>query len=714
MPTTQLPLDWTVKCSRGRVPASVPGAVQLDWAAAHGWPAVEWAGNAAGYGWMEDERWTYAATLPEVDVPAGHAAVLVLEGVDYSAEVRVGGEATAWVAGMHRRTEVDVTGRGGAAVEVELGPVPKVAGARDGRREAAGAVKPAVSYGWDFCPRLVPLGLWRPAYVEVRPIKATRRAEVTYQLHDDLSKATLRADVDLHAGDEASVHWKLADPDGDTIHDGEAREVTIEQPKLWWPRTHGTPHLYQSTLTVTHADGTIETFEQRIGLRRVRLVMHAGAWDEPGGFDFPKTRSNPPTTVEVNGIPVFCKGTNVVAPDLFPSRLDTPEGRERYDRLLDIAVDCEFNLLRLWGGAVAPPGHFYDRCDELGLMCWQEFPLSCNCYLETDDYLRTLDGDARALVAKLARHPSLVLWCGGNELFNSWSGMTDQHPALRLLNAICWELDPTRPFVPTMPVMGVAHGCYLFRLPDGREVHQYLAAASYTAYPEFGVPSPAPVETLEKIIPEAERFPPERGGAWGERHGFDAWNVSFDTWFEVDTIRDYFGEAPDLATLIGWGQLLQSEGLRFAYEEARRQSPKCSMILNWCFNEPWPTAANNSIVAWPAVPKPACAAVKSACRPTLLSLRLPKFSWAEGEAIEAELWLLNDSDDDLPATAATARIGDEAATLDVPAVGPRKNVRAGVVRLTVPAGGEPTFAVTVDAGGREGWSNAYALCRRTA
>ena len=724
MPRTRLPLDWTVACSRGRVRASVPGAVQLDWAAAHGWPAVEWAGNAADYGWMEDERWTYAATLPEAEVPAGHVAVLVLEGVDYAALAHVGGKWAGVVTGMHSRLEVDVTGRGGEAVEVEIAPVPKVPGARDGRREAAGAVKPAVSYGWDFCPRLVPLGLWRPAYVEVRPAAAVESAEVLIELDDDLGSADLSASVELYRrpAKMPRVNWTVTHPDGGTIVDDEwslrpreLRTRRIESPKLWWPRTHGTPHLYRSTLTVTHADGTIETFEQRIGLRRVRLVMHAGAWDEPAAFDFPKPRSNPPTTFEVNGLPVFAKGTNVVAPDLFPFRLDTDDGRDRYDTLLEIACDCGFNFLRLWGGAVAPPEHFYDRCDELGLMCWQEFPLSCNCYPESEAYLRTLEADARSLVHRLARHPSLVLWCGGNELFNSWSGMTDQHPALRLLAAVCWEMDPRRPFVPTMPVMGVAHGCYLFRLPEeggGREVHQYLPAASYTAYPEFGVPSPAPVGTIERIIPEAERFPPERGGAWGERHAFDAWNVSFDTWFEVATIRDYFGDAADLATLVEWGQLLQAEGLRFAYEEARRQSPKCSMILNWCFNEPWPTAANNSIVAWPATPKPACAAVKSACRPTLLSLRLPRFAWRAGDVIEAELWLLNDSDDDLPATTATARVGDRTATLDVPATRPRSNARAGVVRLAVPPGDGPTFEVQVSAEGRDGWSNGYTLCRR--
>ena len=678
---------------------------------------MEWEGNAEDYGWMERERWAYRGSLPGPDLPPGHRLVLVLEGVDHDATVSVAGEALGRLTGMNGRLELDATGRGGQPVEVVVEPAPRVEGARDGRREAAGATKPAVSYGWDFAPRLVPLGLWRPAYAEARPAAAAQRAEVFAEPAEDLASAVFTAEIDFHGPPEARIRWRVSDADGVEVHTAEAEAgvplaFTLDRPRLWWPHTHGQPHLYRSETAVTHADGTQQRFTQRVSVRRVRLVMHEGAWDEPALFAFPKTRSNPPTTVEFNGRRIFCQGSNVVAPDLFPSRLDSEDGRARCDRLLGEAVSMRFNPLRLWGGAVAPPGHFYDRCDEMGILCWQEFPLSCNRYAESDAYLAELRADARALVLRLRRHPSLAFWCGGNELFNEWSGMTDQHPALRLLGALCFELDPQRPFLPSMPVMGVAHGSYVFRLPDGREVFEYLPAASYTAYPEFGVPGPAPLATLERIIPEAERFPPRRDGAWTKRHAFDAWNVVFDTWFEVERIRDYFGELPGLAAVVERGQLLQAEGLRFAFEEGRRQAPKCGMFLNWCFNEPWPSAANNSVLAWPAEPKPACAAIRSACRPTLLSLKAPKFSWAAGEVLEAELWLLNDADEPAPACEAVVSIGGEAVTLAAPGAAPRSNTRAGMARLTVPAGSDPTFELRVTAEGRDAWANAYTLVRR--
>jgi beta-mannosidase len=122
-----------------------------------------------------------------------------------------------------------------------------------------------------------------------------------------------------------------------------------------------------------------------------------------------------------------------------------------------------------------------------------------------------------------------------------------------------------------------------------------------------------------------------------------------NTWLMQDMIEDYFGKSASLEELVDHGQLLQCEGYKAIYEEARRQKPYCSMALNWCYNEPWPTAANNSIINWPNVPKPGYYAVRDACRPVLASARNTKLEWKEGEKFSTQVWMLNDRDEILEA-----------------------------------------------------------------
>lgn len=223
----------------------------------------------------------------------------------------------------------------------------------------------------------------------------------------------------------------------------------------------------------------------------------------------------------LNNVPVFCKGSNWVNPEVFPGTIR----KETYQPLLQLAKDAHMNLLRVWGGGIVNKDSFFDLCDEMGLMVWQEFPLACNQYRGTKSYLAVLEQEARAVIRRLRGRASLALWCGGNELFNSWSKMTDQSAALRLLNKVCYELDPQRPFLATSPLMGMAHGCYLFRYPDGREVYQAMAEAHYTAYTEFGVPSLSNLDCCLKISEKDNLFPLLENELTISHHAFRSWGI---------------------------------------------------------------------------------------------------------------------------------------------------------------------------------------------
>ena len=162
-------------------------------------------------------------------------------------------------------------------------------------------------------------------------------------------------------------------------------------------------------------------------------------------------------------------------------------------------------------------------------MVWQEFPLACNNYKNDDRYLDVLELEAASIVSRVRRHASLAMWCGGNELFQKWSGMDDQSYALRLLNAICYKFDRKTPFLYTSPMNGVMHGPYYFFHPrDKKTMINYFRDFNAVAYTEFGVPSISPIEVIKKVIPEDELSQIKPTKSWIAHHGFDAFGP--DRW----------------------------------------------------------------------------------------------------------------------------------------------------------------------------------------
>lgn len=655
-------LRWTVgphdapdEAPSARVAATVPGAVQLDWARAHDWPDFAFGENFRAYDGLEDRFWTYEATLDFPPPPDGQRLFFVLGGVDYAATVRLNEEVLHEQEGMFTPIELDLTDRAkpGDRLRVTVHPAPKSVEKPKDRAQANRSCKPAVSYGWDFHPRLIPLGIWEETFLEWRAADFIDQVWTRSELGEDLRDATVEIRVARRGSGQATIRWSLLAPNGETrvAQTAPAGAETVLRaevgnPELWWPHDHGTPALHRSVVELVDATGAVlDRHEQRLGFRRVRLVMAPRQWEEPSGF--PKSRSHPPITLEVNGRALFAKGANWVSPDIFPGRITA----ETYRPLLTLAREANMNLLRCWGGAPVPKPAFFERCDELGLMVWQEFPLACNLYPDDPAYLRVLDQESRSIIARLHAHASVVIWCGGNELFNSWSGMTDQSLPLRLLGSNCYQLDPQRPFLPTSPVDGMGHGHYIFREPKagaetwarftGKEAWAFFQEARNTAYTEFGVAGVANEDVIREVIPAEELFPPPAASSvWRAHHAFGAWLEMNHLCLEV--VEHYFGPAKSLEELVARGQLLQAEGYRGLYEEARRQKPTASMALCWCLNEPWPTAANCSVVSWPARPKPALNAIAEACRPLAASARIRKFSWRAGERFDPQLFWLND------------------------------------------------------------------------
>lgn len=712
------PLNWSVGFTRDPavaparwVPAQVPGAVQLDWARAEQWPPHWAADNFRQYAWMAEVYWLYRTELPRPTLTADQQLWLVAQGVDYECEVRVNGAVRHRQAGTHTPFELDLTGDLGGTLEILILPAPPGEQQPLRKHEPVAHCKPPVAYGWDWHPRLIPLGIWDEARLEVRPRRHWRRAELFYELAPDLASADLRLDLQP-AGHK--FRWELRDPAGQVVL-REDRQLTarLDRPQVWWPNGQGEPALYRLRVELLDDRGhAVEARESRVGFRRIRLVMLDDGWS---GGPVPVTQAPPPVTFEVNGRRVFIKGSNWVPPDVFPGQITGAQ----YRPLLQMARDAHMNLLRCWGGATVNKESFFDLCDEMGIMIWQEFTRACNRYADTPEYLRVLDQESRAIITRLRPHPCVVLWCGGNELFNNWSRNTEQDLHMRLVARNCFDLDPSRPYIHTSPIMGIGHGDYRFEAGWGGNVFSIYSNADRTAYCEFGVPGTPSAETLRRFIPAAELFPPQRGTAWQTHFAFDAWGGDKDSWLMPATIDKYFGPPADLDDLVHKSQLLQSIGYQIVFEEIRRQKPRAAMALNWGFNEPWPCAANNSLIAWPAEPKPALAAVAAALRPALASARIPRFDWRQGDWFEAELWLLNDS----PAPVAAGRVeatliiaGRELPLLhwDFPEFPANVNQRGPTGRIQLPALSGPTLRLRLRVPGRPELDSEYVLCCRPA
>ena len=728
----QLTFDWMLShasekdgVGKDSVMASVPGAVQLDYAKAKDYAPYYYGLNFKQFDWMEDEYFFYDTTLDFV-CGKDEYALLCFDGIDYRYEITLDGTVVAKGEGAFTPVKLDVTAYAGktTSLRVTMFPIPKRYPAPANRKQASACCKPPSSYFWDWHPRLVPSGIWKQAHLDIIASGAPRNLEATYRLSEDLSSVTVNAEVSVYGDGEMTA--ELIAPNGKTVASQtkqakhgtlESFTLTLADPELWYPRGYGAQPRY--TLRVVGA----ETVERKIGFRRSKLIHNEGA--RVFEAKFPKGPLPAPMQIEINGVKVFAKGSNWVNTEIFPC-LATPR---RYDELIQLAYDANMNIFRMWGGQYINHDYFYDKCDELGIMIWQEFMLSCNLYPDDDNYLDVLGQEAVSIIKMLRTHPCLTFWCGGNELFNSWSGMTVQSHPLRLLDKLCYEHDRFTPYNMASPLHGVHHGSYIKVVyPDAERKagnfsngHEFICdvkSCTSTAYTEFGCNGGATKEYLLKYIMDEQTYLDcnKNNEVWKAHHAFEAWNES--CWLCIPDIHHFFGGHTSVDDLLDKSLYLQDMAYKTMFEEMRRQAPLCSMAINWDYNEPWPCAAGNSLVNWPAEPKSALWAVGEALRPTLLSLELPRNRFLTGEVMNGTLWVLNDNTDEAPAVSAEVYLvnGDrktKLADISTEAVDPRKNGKFGGFEFKIPADLPERFAISLECAEHPEWNSTYALVHNT-
>jgi len=644
-------------------PARVPGSAVTDALAAGAIPDPYRGLNSRAAEWIADRTLVYRTEFDSVPLEPDERVAVNLEGIDYQATIFCDGVELGRHVGQFTPFRADVTGllRGGGrhvlAVVVDAAPAgePQV-----GRTSRVRTTKTRMSYGWDFCPRLVHQGIWRSVTLEttgpvrIREVRVdsaptagpagARNSPWTVTVTTDLEDAAAAAPHDV-IGELGSVTCTVSilDPDGEIVAERQSARVSgtgrwtsdlrIADPQLWWPNGFGSQSLYRVRSTVQIGGRTSDRRDLDFGLRTLRFRTVAGA-----------SSTALPYVPVVNGTPVPVHGWNWVPADLAYGSVRP----ERVRHLIGLAARAGATLLRVWGGGLIESSEFYRACDENGLLVWQEFTHSSSGIdsIPSDDpgFLEHLVREARQVVRARRHHPSLAIWCAGNELTDlDGIPLTTGDPVIRALRDVVRDADPDRLFLPTSPSgPSFANEPAAPDFAEQHDVHgpwehQGLAdhyarydAATCQLLSEFGVEGMASTRVLEHVVGPADMRMPTRGT--------ELWDHLGRWWNNEALVRRCFGDAiDDVEQLSRCSQFLQADGLRYAIDAQRRRWPACAGVIVWQLNEPFPNAWCTSVVDHTGEPKPAYHAVARAYRPVTASVRLDRQAFDGSSGFTAEL-----------------------------------------------------------------------------
>jgi beta-mannosidase len=628
----------------GWLPVQVPGSIHWELLRHGEIPDPYWEVNSRLSEWVHQRSWVFKRDLSVPESWSGSRVLLEFEGVDYDAEYFWDGERIGASDSMFLPARFDVTHlvRPGEkhhlAVAVREAPCeqPQI-----GRTSQVKTTKARFGYWWDFAARLVNTGIWQSVRLRSTGPALVGDVWVRPLLSPDFETATLvvTTSLDLASATDVSVDVVVSRPDGSVVAAGEAGRragrgsatlpVTLEvrSPQLWWPNGHGGQPLYRCRVVVRANGDASDEREVSFGIREITL--RPNPWPPEGA---PEGLEPPlPYTFTVNGKPILVKGWNVVPVDLMFSRADLGE---RYAQLVALAKASGANLLRVNGVGLIEREVFYDLCDRAGLMVWQEFTQSSsgidNVPPAMPEMLERFRSESSGIIPLRRNHPSLAVWCGGNELTDQRRVPTSsaKSPALALLESQVRSLDPDRPYIPTSPSGPVydledyvalerpgelhdVHGGWHYRGP----VDTYIGLNNSTAlfHSEFGTQGAVAYSSLRRFMSPERMWPPDATNPLWVHHG--AW------WMMAHRVREVFGEVEDIREYLQLSQFIQAEGLRYGIESNRRRWPSLSGLMPWQLNEPWPNGHNTCVVDYYLRPKPAYYWAKRAYQPATASLR---------------------------------------------------------------------------------------------
>ncbi|NMA97578.1 MAG: glycoside hydrolase family 2 protein, partial [Phyllobacteriaceae bacterium] len=565
--------------------------------------------------WVGETEWSverhFEANAADID---GYLTLTLAE-VDYIATIILNGEVVARTDNSFVRHDIDVTGKvhaGQNTLRVDFAVAADVAKARadahpfpipftkNYQTNGLKGVpmnfirKAACHAGWDWGICTMPIGIY--GTMSLRKSRLARQESVQVdQVHSAHSvELTIKTRLHAFAHGEVEIEHRI---DGQVITDtvvvqkGEnvfTHNVTIHNPKIWWPSGQGEQPLYE---LVTDVEG--EVTRRKIGLRDLEWVIEKDEIDHS-------------SKCRINGRDITMMGANWIPADAIPSRITPAVIRD----LLESAKAANMNMLRVWGGGQYEPDYFYDLCDELGILIWHDFMFSCMSYPSNREFLASVETEITQQVRRLSHHASIALWCGDNEVIGSlgWYPETKADPGRylanydrlnSLLHRIVEDEDPARRFWPSSPSLGYLDFSDGWHQDTRGDLHYWdvwHSAKGFDAYrtvnprfaSEFGFQSFTSMNVIETFAEPKDRNP---SSPVMENHQRNAGGNARI----LETMTRYFRFPRDFDQMVFLSQIQQGLAIKTAIEYWRWTKPRCMGTLYWQINDIWPVASWSSL-----------------------------------------------------------------------------------------------------------------------
>lgn len=494
--------------------------------------------------------------------------------------------------------------------------------------------KAQFSFGWDWGPKLPDIGIWKSveligyndlriksinSYSKIKYVKnriEIQNPEGTLLKKPISAKLLINVEIDSRLNNLSSQNYmlkvRITSPNGESfskkinIHENKQEiEFELEKPFLWWTHDLGDPNLYELEVCIVR-NGVIDKSKQMIGLRDVQLVRNKDQWGETFYF-------------LLNGIPIFAKGANWIPIDSF-----IPRGKKLglYRMNLEGAKNANMNMIRVWGGGIYEDDYFYDLCDNMGILVWQDFPFACNIYPYFEEFIESVKNEVIQNIKRLRHHPSLALWCGNNEIEWFWNHYlkvkvnTDDPDILiklkkgylylfeNILPNFIKNLDPMRIYWPSSPsngLIGQNIGKSDSNSPNYGDSHFWAVwhgGKPFSAYrkfnsrfmSEFGFESFPSLKTIKSFCPQDQlKF----NSPILENHQKN----SAGNKLILRYMKKRFSPSEEFENQIILSQITQAEAIEYGVEHWRRNRNEyhCMGSLYWQLNDCWPVASWSSL-----------------------------------------------------------------------------------------------------------------------
>ena len=611
-------------------PATVPGVVHTDLLQNKIIEDPFFRLNERGLQWIDKEDWVYETCFTlAADMMRKENMELVFEGLDTYADVYLNDECILKADNMFRRWSIPVRQyireennilkvyfHSPVKIDVpKWDALPYQYPASNDQSENGGLFNKKISifarkagyhYGWDWGPRLVTSGIWRPVYI--RAWSDLRINDVFIEQKEvGAGRAVIAGHVELDADkDMDGVLVTITDEaTGRVLGEWQAdlkrgtNRVTVDfvlhKPKLWWSNGLGEPFLYRFRTDIIAGGELLDSKTERVGIRSLKVVHQP---DKDGHTFY----------IELNGRPVFAKGANYIPSDNFLPRV-TPEN---YKRTILDAAGVNMNMLRVWGGGIYENDVFYDLCDEYGIMIWQDFMFACSMYPAEGALLDNIHQEAVDNVKRLRNHACIALWCGNNECQDAWLGWGWKREIERqnkeyadkiwaqyrqqyhvTLPGVVKEYAPGTFYWPSSPfafereMSGTTDGDrHYWSVWHGKAPISDYDSEKSRFFSEYGFQSFPEFESVKRYAPYPEDWDIRSEVMMSHQRGGDHANGLIETY-----LLNEYKKPRDFRAFLYMNHVLQGDAIKTAIESHRRQMPYNMGTLFWQHNDCWPVAS---------------------------------------------------------------------------------------------------------------------------